>query len=261
MPARQLNVLLIPCILLALPGCVTYWQGKEMQAEIVALQGQVDQLTDDQRNTRERVQTELEVLKVKIEKTSQKLNSAVDNLQTNTADSGLVLEDLQRELAMLKGDIAVLEYKRKSQSDGAESAYGIPDVGLQLPNDPVELYRFGYEQKQAEDCTAALGAFFKLARDFPEYDRTDNALALAAECQFAEQDYKGSMRTLKDLLNKYPKGDKADDALVLMHDNLMALKKCKQALAFLESMVDGHPRSNRIKEAKAKLKKTRRQCK
>ena len=261
MPLRWLIIIQALCVLGALPGCVTYWQGKEMRADIAALQGQVEQLTDDQRTSRERFQAELETLKAKIDKASQRLNSAVDNLQTNTADSGLVIEDLQRELAMLKGDMAVLEHKRKAQTDGAESAFGVPTVGPQLPNDPVELYRYGYEQKQAEDCPSALVAFFKLARDFPDYDRTDNGLALAAECQFAEQDYKGSMRTLKSLLDKYPKGDKADDALVLMHDNLMAVKKCKQALAFLESMVDGHPRSNRIKEAKAKLKKTRKKCK
>lgn len=254
--ARLLAALIAVLGLSLLSGCVSYWKGQEMEAEIKAMQGQIEQMVEDQRTTREQTKKALTTIELRIED----LQGAIERQQTNSADIGLELPKLREEIGLLKGMLDEMK-----QTAAAKPADGLPEIAPPagapaLPDSPADLYRYGYERKQAADCPEAIRAFVKLARQFPDYGRSDNGLALAAECQFAQQDYTGSLRTLKIITDKYPKGDKVDDALVLMHDNFVALGQCKQGLLFLESMINDHPTSNRIDEARRKQRETKRAC-
>ena len=257
----RLTVLSLAVITFAL-GCVPYWHGKEIRADIAAAQGQLEQLTEDQRKQRKALKATTDTLTKRIEGLEAKLSTDIKKLQLNSADGGSAMDELRREMAMLRGEMATFKHKQKQE----QKADGLPQFDAvagapALPKKAAELYRYGYERKMANDCGNAIRAFVKLARTFPKHNRADNSLALTAECQYLKKDYTASLRTLKIIVDKYPKGDKADDALVLMHDNFMALGQCKQALVFLEAMVADHPSSNRIKEARRKLRKTRRACK
>ena len=257
----RLSVLSLTVLLLTV-GCVPYWHGKEMRADIAAAQVQLEQLTEDQRAQRQALKTSTDSLTKRLQKLEATLSKDIEKLQVNSADGGSAMDDLRREMAMLRGEIATFKHKQKEE----QKADGLPQFDAvagapALPKKAADLYRYGYERKMANDCANAIRAFVKLARTFPKHSRADNSLALTAECQYLKKDYTASLRTLKIIVDKYPKGDKADDALVLMHDNFMALGQCKQALVFLEAMVSDHPSSNRIKEARRKLRKTRRACK
>ena len=258
---RFLLTKLVVLIMMA-TGCVPYWHGKEMRADIAAAQGQLEQLTEDQRTQKNALQTSSETLSKRLDSLSEKLSNDIKKLQLNSADGGSAMDDLRREMSLLRGEIATFKHKQKQeqQADGLPQFDAVPGAP-KLPKKASELYRYGYERKMANDCGNAIRAFVKLARSFPKHNRADNSLALTAECQYLKKDYTASLRTLKIIVDKYPKGDKADDALVLMHDNFMALGQCKQALVFLEAMVSDHPSSNRIKEARRKLRKTKRACK
>jgi len=251
-------------VLLSSTGCVSYWQGKDMRADVDALTARVDQLGDAQHKSRKRLDEEIARLTSLIDAVSQSLEKAISNLRTNSADSGMDISDLQQQIGALRGELATFQHRlEQTKTEAAEPAVpALPaDPGAPLlPSDAAELYRYGYEQKGAGDCTEAERAFMKLIRDFPQYDRAPNSLALAAECQFINKDFKASLRTLKELVESYPKSNKVDDAMVLMHDNFLALGQCKKALVFLENMLDEYPKSNRIKEARKKLKTTRRRC-
>lgn len=257
---RFLRILALAALLPALSGCVTYWKGQEMDAELKALQGQMEQIVEDQRTTRETNKTTLAGLDARVVALEGELKQSLDRLRTSSADSGLELQKLRDELAAIKGEIETARHKAASQPDDGLPAITPPAGAPPLPDNPADLYRYGYEAKQRNDCPEAIRSFVKLARDFASYGRSDNGLALAAECQYASQDYPGSLRTLKLITDKYPTGDKIDDALVLMHDNFLALGQCKQAVLFLESMIKDHPTSNRIDEARGKLRETKRAC-
>lgn len=257
---RIFRVITLAVALPALSGCVSYWKGQEMDAELKALQGQVEQVVEDQRTTRESNQKTLASLDARVVALEGELKQSLDRLRTSSAEGGLELQKLREELAAIKGDIETVRHKAASQPDDGLPVVTPPAGAPPLPDNPAELYRYGYEAKQRNDCPEAIRAFVKLARDFADYGRSDNGLALAAECQYTSQDYPGSLRTLKLITDKYPTGDKVDDALVLMHDNFLALGQCKQAVLFLESMIKDHPTSNRIDEARSKLRETRRAC-
>ena len=254
------RLLLLLAFAYPLSGCVSYWKGKEMQADSAAVQAQVDQMVDDQRRVREDLKKQVDGLTEKLTAMEKSLNEAISRLQNTSAGSGLIIERLKGEIASLKGEIET--FKHKAAQEKASPIPLKPDEskGPALADNPADLYRYGYQAKVNSDCKEAIRAFSKLARDFPEYERTDNGLALAADCQFAQKEHYASLRTLKVITENYPKGDKVDDAYILMHDNLLALGQCEQALAFLETFVEEFTSSNRMPEARKKLKTTRKKC-
>lgn len=244
----------------ALSGCVTYWRGQEMDSEIKAMQGQIEQMVEDHRTTREQNNKTLATLEARVTALEGEIENSLERLRSNSADSGLELQRPRDELASLRGEIETVRHKAAATPEDGLPTLNPPVGAPALPDNPADLYRYGYERKQGNDCAEAIRAFVKLARSYPDYGRSDNGLALAAECQYAQQDYPGSLRTLKMITDKYPQGDKVDDALVLMHDNFVALGQCQQAVLFLESMINDHPTSNRIDEARRKLRETKRAC-
>lgn len=242
-------------------GCVSYWKGQEMEADVVALQGQIESMREDQRKQRAATREELQGLAAQLSTMGTSLNEAVERLRTAGADSALELEKMRKLIAEQQDIIA----RMKHQAEQAK-ATGLPEVEAppgapDLPTDPAELYRYGYERKQANDCPEAIRAFATFSRDFADNDRADNALYLLAECQYVRGEYTNSIRTLQVISQKYAKGDKVDDALVLMHDNFVALNRCQDALPFLETLLAEYPRSNRAKAARKKLAATKKSCK
>jgi TolA-binding protein len=242
-------------------GCVTHWRGKAIETDVAAIQGQVEQLTEDQRTLRERFNKTSTDLDARLGKLDASLREAIEKLRTNSADSGLVMDDLQREIALLRGELATFQHKASQGDVQGPPVIDKPVGGPQLPSEKGKLYKYGYERKQANECDEAVRAFMTLYQKFPKYPYTDNGLFLAADCQLTTKDHGASLRTLKIITQKYKKGDKMDDALILMADNFQALGQCERAILFLETVVNDYATSNRRKEAKRKLRKTKRKCK
>lgn len=261
---------LIP-LLLALSGCVSYWRGQEMDAEIKALEGRIDSQVEDLRSLRQNLQEDLVKVAAQLMQTEKKLVESIERLQTGNADNMVIIEQLREELNTARGELARIEHTMKdgpaglpdAAHAGAGGAGGEvpPAGGPALSEDPAELYRYGYERKQAGDCPEAVRSLTVFAQKFADNARADNSLFLIAECQFEQKEHTASVRTLQTIMSSYSKGDKVDDALVLLHDNFVALGRCKDALPFLETYIAEYPRSGQIKAVQARLKKTKAGCK
>lgn len=240
-------------------GCVSYWKGQEMQAELKALEGRLDQQVDDQRGIKKKVQDDLSNISAQLAQTEQKLAESIERLQSGNADNMLIVEQLREQLTNARGELAKLQHEMAQP--GGVAAGGVAGAGAaQLPAEAADLYRYGYERKQAGDCKEAIRAFTVFAQKFAKNTRADNSLFLLAECQYEGKEYAPSIRTLKTVMDAYPKGDKVDDALVLMHDNFVALGQCRDAIPFLETLVEEYPRSSLRKTAEKRLRKTKRAC-
>ena len=261
---RLLPSLLRPLLLLALlplcTGCVSYWKGQEMQAELKALEGRIDQQVDDQRGIKKKLQDDLASIAAQLAQTEQKLAESIERLQSGNADNMLIVEQLREQLTNARGELAKLQHEMAQPGGATLNGGGAGAGAAALPDDPAELYRFGYERKQAGDCKEAIRAFTVFAQKFAKNTRADNSLFLLAECQYESKEYAPSIRTLKTVMDAYPKGDKVDDALVLMHDNFVALGQCRDAIPFLETLVEEYPRSSLRKTAEKRLSKTKRAC-
>lgn len=238
-----------------------------MQADLKALQSQVEQLTESQQEARDAYEIKLAGIESQLAATEKRQQDAIDRLRTGSADSGLELETIKQELDQLKGKIAELKsgVSGTTSGDPIETAAASGAIAAAsktvLPTDAADLYRYGYERKQAKDCSEAVRAFAEYTSKFPKKERADSAFYLMAECQYEAKDYTGSVRSLQTILQKYQKGNKVDDALLLMHDNFVALGRCKDAQPFLETLIADYPRSKLVKSAKSKLKDTKKNCK
>lgn len=258
---RRLTLVVLVATAATQAGCVSYWRGKEIDADIVALQGQIESMREDQRKDKTATQKQVQDLVARITALETSINASLDRLRTTIADGGLAQEELKTQIAKLTGELEEAKKALEGRGDAGLPAIDAAPGAPALPDNPADLYRYGYERKQANDCREAIRAFSEFARLNGENDRADNALYLLAECQFVQAEYTGSIRTLHLISQKYKTGDKVDDALMLMHDNFVALGQCKDAMPFLESLLADYPRSNRAKAARKKLAATRKSCK
>ena len=244
-------------------GCVSYWRGQEIDAEIKAQQGQIEQINDGNRKNREKASRDQAALEGRIAELERKFNTAIEGLQTGSANNMAVIDQLRADLNSIRGEMAEMTHKLASEAN-ALAVEGVPvnaPGAPPLPQDAVDLYKYGWGKRNENDCAEATRAFAEFARKFPTNDKADNALFLVAECQFQGKDNSHSINSLRTIMQKYPKGDKVDDALELMHDNFAALGKCKDGLPFLETLVADYPKSSRINAAKKKLADAKRTCK
>jgi TolA-binding protein len=244
-------------------GCVTHWQGKEMSADIIALQAQVEQVVEDQRGQRKKLAADVQNIDRRIAKIEAALTKAIGKLQDDSVNNDSLIETLRAEIAQLRGDLAKWQHDQGQKNKGPGSV--LPeikaDAGMpKLPKSADDLYRYGYERKSAKDCDESIRAFSQLVNQFPKHERADSALFLAAQCQASKNDHEASIRTLRVVLTKYKRGKKIDDALELTHDAFMHLGKCKTALTFIEELVAEHPRYKHRRRAQKKLRKARRKC-
>lgn len=252
-------VLFVP-IALSTSGCVSHWRGQEIESDLVALQGQLEQRTESQRIEKEKLAAELGQINNRVAEIESRFEDAIDRIRTTIADRGLELDEIRQQLAELRGKADELKGQLEEQASGAANIPQ-PAGAPALPESAGDLYRYGWEQKGADNCVEAIRAFATFVQKFQGNDRADNSLFLMAECQFRMKNFTASVRSLQTILQKYPKGDKVDDSLVLMHDNFVGLGRCKDAMPFLETLLADYPRSNRVKAAQKKLSKTRRTCK
>ncbi len=262
MPARKP---LLPLLFaLALGGCYPYWKGTDHEESIVALQGQVEALTEGQRTLRQQQAQKATEIGERIADVEKRLGEAISQLQGGSADRGLEVDKLSQELRELRGELAEIKHKLDNAGPLGPVVTGATDAAAPgappLPEDEAGLYRFGWERKRDGNCDDAIRAFTQFATKYPGSKQADNALFLLAECQFAKADYTGSIRALQAILKSYAQGDKVDDALILMHDDFVALGRCKDAQPFLETLLADYPKSSRAAEAKKKLADTKKTC-
>ncbi len=255
-----MRVVLLASAFLLLSGCVSHWRGQEMEADLIAVQGQIEQINESNRVEREKLAGELKQISARIAEVEGRFEDAIDRIRTTIADRGLELDEIRQQLAELRGKADELKGKLEEQASGVANVPQ-PAGAPALPEDAGDLYRYGWEQKGADNCVEGIRAFATFVRKFPGNGRADNSLYLMAECQYRMKNYTASVRSLQIILQKYSKGDKVDEGLVLMHDNFVGLGRCKDAMPFLETLLADYPRSNRVKTARKKLARTRRKCK
>jgi TolA-binding protein len=154
------KLILLPA-LIALSGCVSYWRGQEMDAEIKALEGRIDSQIEDLRGLRQNLQEDLVKVAAQLMQTEKKLVESIERLQTGNADNMVIIEQLREELNTARGELARIEHTMKdgptALPDAAHGGAGgtggdggaAAPAGPALSEDPAELYRYGYERKQA----------------------------------------------------------------------------------------------------------------
>ncbi len=243
----------------SLSGCVSYWRGQDMQADLAGLQGQVDILKENQLKQRQLMSTNLERMSAEFRRMNEQLLASIAAVQTGAADTGLVLEELKRKYAEAQGKLEELQRQQAEAAEPIAKPVEGPNASP-LPTEAAALYKYGYDKKKEGDCTEAIRAFATFYRSFKKHQRADSSLFLMADCQTQKGENTSAIQSLQVILKKYSKGKKVDDALLMMHDNFQALGRCKDAIVFLEELIANYPSSKPAKKARKKLARARRKC-
>jgi hypothetical protein len=150
-------------------GCVTHWRGKEIEANLAALQAQVDLQSEQGRAHARKVE---EMLETRLGDLERRLGEAIAQLQKGSADTGIDLEKMRDELKRVQGELAETREKLKTSEAAAELGVTVaPAPGETLPVMAVHITRhdeFVFTSKEVKGCTAKLApnALMPLVRVF-----------------------------------------------------------------------------------------------
>lgn len=256
-PNFALTIGLCFATIAVLNGCVPYWQGKETEAEILALRGQVDHLVEAHRKQKSEFEEKVAEFSIRLDTMSKRLSDSVVSLRTNSANSGSHIDEMRALVQQLQGELAELRHRLPETGLVSSSLDGNRSP---LPEDKRALFNFGARAFETANCVDAIRAFDRFATRFPKDPNTDNALTLMGECLNEQGQYREAVRTLSRIFSDFPNGEKVDDALYVMHVSLKESGRCKKAKECLQTLLENHPRSNRKTDAKKALKTLKKQC-
>lgn len=120
-------------------------------------------------------------------------------------------------------------------------------------DDPVTLYRKGYDLLKAADYAASARAFKILLERYPAHELADNALYWLGEVDYVQKSYRPALESFRKVAELYPSGNKVPDALLKMAYCQQELGDKAKAKKTLEDLVSRFPWSGPAKKAKERL--------
>ncbi len=247
--------------LLALWLCLTLSSGciSQMQSDIRANQQRLDSLEAD-----------LEAKRKELEET---LAEASRVLRRNSADQGLQIEDIQKRLAVLEGDIAELhnESIRSTQAQAQRSLElqrQLTEVaraaGMDVALDPTEIPQSKSAHWEAlskayrinkYSYTRALGRAF--VERYPKDEKADDAQYMIGSSYLKQGQAAAALGEFQKVISTYRKGDALDETLFDMAQAFLQVRSCNDAETALKALLKNHHKSPLVPEAKKELRKVR----
>lgn len=192
------------------------------------------------------------------------------------AELGARLDELERELGVLRGDIEEARHVADQALSRAESQPTTPatppaptpapgEGGAVAPSSGGEVqdYEEAFRVYRLGDYEVAIDRFRAFLQNYPSSDYADNALFWMGECYVKLGDQERAVLTFQDVVKQYPSGNKVPDALYRQGMALMELgRKTGQedtyypaAREVFDRIVRDYPHSERVPEAKRQLEK------
>jgi len=238
---------------LAAPGCfwaTTKSEGKALRRDVNALES--------------RVATKEGNLDAQITELKRVLDEATKLLKRNSADLGAEVQATQEELRALRGlvtaanEVKIAVDKLRSDHDdrlsGLETRLAALEQKAATPTNPEELWNLGKTAFAAGRHDEARELFKRLAVQFPQHERADDAQYFRGESHFAQSDWESAIREYQKVFDKYPDGALADDALFRAGEAAEKLKHCTEARAYFGLLRQKYGKSELVKKAGQKDK-------
>lgn len=193
--------------------------------------------------------------------------------EARLADLGVELDELRREIGVLKGEVQelrrVAEEALAVSKDRPEAPEGPPPAAARGASPELNLevreYEEAFRHYRDGDYTAAIDRFRAFLQNHPSSDYADNALFWMGESNFRLGDFERAVLTFEEVAQRYPEGNKVPDALYRQGAALLELGRRDGQLAsyepaareIFERIVNDYPQSERVPEARRQLEKLR----
>lgn len=228
---------------------------------------------------------EHELFEAKMVELEKLIDEASQVLRRNSADQGLLIEQLQQKMRLLEGQLAELgqagdstrqqaqamlsemsehrgEVDERERALEARLAALARAAGVDVPVDPTEV-----PEKKADHFKAATGAVLAgdhsyargLLREYvtryESDDKADDALLWLGQSYLAQGQPAAALGELRRVLSTHPKSDVLEDVLWHMGRAFVRLRACDEARNSFKALVGKFPRSTLGKKAAKRLER------
>jgi len=245
-------------------------QIQELQDEVRALRGQVEDQSNQLETLRQRQRDQFLDLDQRISGQPASSGTGSSNVNSSAVSDSVIADDT--DTGETAGDVAISDAGSEPAVDGPEVrpsmdtpsdtvALDTPDAEDQaLPANPAEE-KAEYDQafqslKDLRYADAAEGFQAFLSR-YPQSEYADNAQYWLGESYYVTRNYDISLEAFDDLLQKYPDSSKKPDALLKIGYAHYELKQWDQARAALEQVKQQYPDTTLARLADNRLRSMR----
>lgn len=239
---------------LAAPGCI-----KQMKADIAANEQRLDDLERD--------------LEAKRKQLEEALAEASRVLRRNSADQGLVIEEIQQRLAVIDGLIAELrmeslgatqaQAQRSLELQGRLSEVAraagmdVPLESSEIPKDKKahwEALTRAYRINKHSYARALARAYVV---QYPKDDRADNAQYMIGSSYLKQGQAAAALGEFQKVVSTYRQGDAMDETLYDMSQAFLDVRSCNDAGTALRALLKNHKKSPLYRKAQKELRRVR----
>jgi len=282
-----INIFMTVGLVFCQTGCwVKEEVGKRMQADIVALQAELDVVKSAHSNQKAELQKRIQEADKQIVELVKIIGEYRRATGRNAADVGVDIERIKTQLMEAKGRLEVNEHRldeiekklsamHKDVSEKMSAAQKLseeeaekarlenetaknkkppdPLAAIKRPQKKENFYKLAYGLLEAGQVVAARTLFEEFLEKWPNDAYSDNALYWIGESYYAEKDYRLAALTFQRVRTDFVKGDKSKDALLKLGFCFFAMEKYKESLPFLREFVKRFGKTALAKKAKKKM--------
>jgi tol-pal system protein YbgF len=221
---------------------------KEIRTRTAGQNADIDQL-----------QEEIRTLRGKLEETDHLLKQKINAFEELTEQREKKLETIDKTASLNKDRIARIEQYLSFDSTGSDQTK--KPVSGTTPGKQVkhtlsedDKYRFAKQAYDKGDFNAAREGFQKFIKEYPKSINADNAQFWIGETYYREKWYEKAILEYQKVIEKYPKGNKVTASLLKQGFAFLNLGDKVNARLILSELIKKYPKSNEAKIAERKLK-------
>jgi tol-pal system protein YbgF len=246
--------------------------------ELVALQTQVQQLSDQVTTLKQSLDERMGVLKNLMEQNTEsisKVTSAITNIQTSLqkqqTDTSAHVDQLSGQLQSLNDsldelkarlgkvtkqleDLQASQQTLAAQASQQAATTQAQQAQLAVPP-PDVLYNNALRDYNGGNGDLAKQGFTDYVKNYPNTDLAGNAYFYLAEMDFKAGNYPQAVKEYDQVLQGFPDGNKAASAELKKGFALIESGQKNEGVAALRHVVQRYPRSNEALQAKDRLRK------
>src|SRR5713101_4016479 len=266
------------CFVIVAAGLMGTTPAWAVNREMVALQTQVQQLSDQVTTLKQSLDERMGVLKNLMEQNTDsiiKVTSAINNIQTSLqkqqSDTGGRVDQLSGQLQSLNDSLDELkarlgkvtkqleDLQATQQSLASQTSQQIAQTQAQQAQlavpPPDVLYNNALRDYNGGNADLAKQEFGDYVKNYPNTDLAGNAYFYLGEMDFKAGNYPQAVKEYDHVLQSFPDGNKAASAELKKGFALIESGQKDAGITTLRHVVQRYPRSNEALQAKDRLRK------
>jgi tol-pal system protein YbgF len=243
----------IGLIFIMLAGCATREDILILDRRTSSLERNLSQIKDANEETKTK-------LSRRIEQSEKKMDSQLNPVLQNQADSGVQQEALKEQIQILQGRIEALEHNQKKEQTQLSDSLSkdLKDLQarvqrLEKPSPPTPSSEPGPKPEKGKEITRESKEESKEtkepAKEKEKAKSSPEEIYKEADALLKKQAYEGAQKKYEEYLKAAPKGKYFEEARFGLAESIYGSKDYEEAILSYQKLVKSYPKSKHIPEA------------